>query len=91
MSMINATVGTTAVSESWTTWSDGILVDASAAADPIFVATDGSTASAANYTYIVAPGQVAVVANRQPKLSAAQFAGHGGLNNDGNPTRNGLT
>ena len=84
-----AATATAAEGYGWTTWADNILVDASAVASTaiVYIATDGTAASATTYTYAINGGQVTIVANRQPKLDALQYVGHGGL--DENPQTSG--
>jgi hypothetical protein len=84
---------TSAVSQGWATWSDGILVDAGAVATTTFlyITTDGSTPSASNFNYILQGGQSAVVANRQPKLNSLQAKGDDALDFASNGSGFGIT
>jgi hypothetical protein len=88
---LDITTGGTAVSTDWPTWSDNVLVDNSENTEDCFVATDGSTASASNYTYIVPAGEIAIVPNGVCKMDGLEFVGSGGLNMGKNPAGNGVT
>jgi hypothetical protein len=93
MTIIAAT--TTAASAHFSTWSDGILVDASAILTStnaiLYITTDGTTPTASNFNYVMFAGQVAIVANRQPKLNSLQYAGNAGLDYAGNANGVGIT
>jgi hypothetical protein len=84
---------TTVVSQGWATWSDNVLVDASAlpATTILYITTDDRTPSATNFNYILVGGQQAIVANRHPDLYGLEYAGSGGLSNDGATTGSGGT
>jgi hypothetical protein len=88
---LSITTGGTAVAHGFSTWSDNVLVDNGENAADCFVATDGSTASASNYGYIVPAGQVAIVPNGAAKLDGLEFAGSGGLDMGSNPAGFGVT
>ncbi len=92
MSMTNVNLAaSTAQSVHFSTWSDNVLVDNSNGTAPVYVATDGTTASASNYNDIVPAGQVVIISNEQAKLDGLEFVGSGGLNMGTNPSGNGAT